>query len=132
MRNIPILSHLSHCNYNFHFNCRLRILKHTSKLDEASDYPELPTTDSDAVKKYNEQVESLHAKIDEKKKLAEKEREKEVLKKAKVEEFKTEDDYVVKGNEKVADLSDFIFVKTKQKKSKAKNKQGANKWSEFE
>lgn len=106
------------------------------KLDDTSDYPELPATDSNTLKKFNEQVESLHAKVDEKKRLAEKEREKEKEKekKNKAEEFKSLDDYVVKESDTGAALSDFIFVRTntKQKKSKAKNKQPLNLATGFE
>lgn len=94
------------------------------KLDDASDYPELPSANAAEVKKYNEKMDSLQIQIEEKKKSAEKVKESEWEKKPKLEEFKEVDDYIIKDDERGGTLSDFIFVKNtgKQQKKGGKNK----------
>ena len=90
------------------------------KLDDAFDYPELPTSKPEDIKSYSKREESLNLALEEKRKVAEKETQKK--QKAPAEEYKEPDDYVVKEESGAMCVSDFLFVKKGGQKKNKKNK----------
>lgn len=96
-------------------------------MDDEFDYPELSAADSLGSRTQSEKMEYFYTEDQKNEVLFEMEAELGQYTKQEQSE-KAVSDYLVKEDEGDAKLSDFIFIRTKQKKSKSKKQA---KWTEY-